>query len=134
MVSSFFYHIHAASLHGMVEDKLCCRFGDFVIFCDVILHITIGWGIGEVPSWRDLDLRGPLRVCFFTWKAIWQKILTVNQLMKRGWPLANRCIWCNPARLERSQGIISLFTVTKLICCVILGCLCLFFGGCSLSL
>ena len=31
------------------------------------------------------------RVSFFTWEATWGKVLTLDQVLKRGWSLANRC-------------------------------------------
>ena len=34
------------------------------------------------------------RVSFFGWEATWEKDLTLDQLQKRGWPLANRCYLC----------------------------------------
>ena len=34
------------------------------------------------------------RVSFFGWEATWEKALTLDQLQKRGWPLANRCYLC----------------------------------------
>ena len=34
------------------------------------------------------------RVSFFGWEATWGKALTLDQLQKRGWALANRCYLC----------------------------------------
>ena len=34
------------------------------------------------------------KVSFFGWEATWGKALTLDQLQKRGWPLANRCYLC----------------------------------------
>ena len=34
------------------------------------------------------------KVSFFRWEATWGKALTLDQLQKRGWPLANRCYLC----------------------------------------
>ena len=31
------------------------------------------------------------KVSFFGWEATWGKALTLDQLQKRGWPLANKC-------------------------------------------
>ena len=31
---------------------------------------------------------------FFAWEASWGKVLTLDQLKKRGWILANRCFLC----------------------------------------
>ena len=36
-------------------------------------------------------LYAPLRTRFFAWEAIGGKILIVDMLMKRGWPMVNRC-------------------------------------------
>ena len=34
------------------------------------------------------------KVSFFAWKATWGKALTLDQIQKRGWSLANRCYLC----------------------------------------
>ena len=34
------------------------------------------------------------RVAFFAWKASWAKILTLDQVKRRGFSLANRCFLC----------------------------------------
>ena len=36
----------------------------------------------------------PTKVGFFAWKASWGKVLTLDQLKKRGRALANRCFLC----------------------------------------
>ena len=36
----------------------------------------------------------PPKVSFFAWEAAWGKFLTLDQLQKRGWSLANRCSLC----------------------------------------
>ena len=36
----------------------------------------------------------PSKVSFFAWEASWGKVLTMDQLKKRGWALANRCFLC----------------------------------------
>ncbi|RVW52364.1 hypothetical protein CK203_072021 [Vitis vinifera] len=36
----------------------------------------------------------PTKVCFFAWEASWGKVLTLDQLEKRGQFLANRCFLC----------------------------------------
>ena len=37
------------------------------------------------------------KVGFFAWKVWWGKILTTDQLSKRGFPLASRCPFCSKA-------------------------------------
>ena len=34
------------------------------------------------------------KVSFFAWEASWGKTLTLDQIQKRGWALANRCYLC----------------------------------------
>ena len=34
------------------------------------------------------------KVSFFAWEATWVKVLTLDQVQKRGWALANRCYLC----------------------------------------
>ena len=36
----------------------------------------------------------PTKVGFFAWETSWGKVLTLDQLKKRGWTLANRCFIC----------------------------------------
>ena len=36
----------------------------------------------------------PPKVSFFAWEATWGKVLTLDQLQKRGWSLVNRCCLC----------------------------------------
>ncbi|RVX20512.1 Transposon TX1 uncharacterized 149 kDa protein [Vitis vinifera] len=36
----------------------------------------------------------PSKVSFFAWEASWGKVLTMDQLKKRGWAVANRCFIC----------------------------------------
>ena len=36
----------------------------------------------------------PTKVGFFAWEASWGKVLTVDQLKRRGWNLANICFLC----------------------------------------
>ena len=36
----------------------------------------------------------PTKVGFFAWEASWGKVLTQDQLKRRGWYLANRCFLC----------------------------------------
>ena len=41
--------------------------------------------------WRSWDL---VRVSFFAWEASWNRILTCDQLKRRGWNFPNRCYLC----------------------------------------
>ena len=41
--------------------------------------------------WRS---SAPSKMAFFTWEASWGKVLTLDQLQRRGHFLANRCFLC----------------------------------------
>lgn len=34
------------------------------------------------------------KISFFAWEASWGKVLTLNQIQKKGWALSNRCFLC----------------------------------------
>ena len=36
----------------------------------------------------------PPKIIFFAWEAAWDKVLTLNQLKRRGLTLANSCFFC----------------------------------------
>ena len=36
----------------------------------------------------------PTKVGFFAWEASWGKVLTLDQIERRGWPITNRCFLC----------------------------------------
>ena len=35
-----------------------------------------------------------MRVNFFVWEVSWNRILTIDQLKRRGWNMPNRCYLC----------------------------------------
>ena len=41
--------------------------------------------------WRSW---APMKVSFFAWEASWGRILTLDQLKRRGWTLPNKCYLC----------------------------------------
>ena len=55
-------------------------------------------------------------VLFFAWEASWGKVLTLDQLKKRGWTLANRCFLCY-AEEESIDHILIHCTNARVIVC-----------------
>ena len=51
-------------------------------------------GLSLFPSERIWRARMPPKVAFFVWEASWGKVLTQEQLQRRGFSLANRCFLC----------------------------------------
>ena len=41
------------------------------------------------------------KICFFSWEAIWRKILTLDQFESKGIPFANKCYFC----LEQEKSL-----------------------------
>ena len=56
----------------------------------------------------------PPRISFFAWEATWAKILTLDQLKKRGWRIPNRCYWCKEEK-ETSDHILIHCSKTRLL-------------------
>ncbi|RVW32848.1 hypothetical protein CK203_107201 [Vitis vinifera] len=50
--------------------------------------------IGRWKRWRAFCYTCVPKVSFFTWEASWGKVLTLDQVKKRGQALANRCYFC----------------------------------------
>ncbi|RVX02446.1 hypothetical protein CK203_031189 [Vitis vinifera] len=62
-----------------------------------LVHISAVFKGGEQPlisSKGGLGFVCPLRTRFFAWEAVWDKISTVDMLMRRGWSMVNRCNLC----------------------------------------
>ena len=56
----------------------------------------------------------PPIVGFFVWEAPWRKVLTLDQLKRRGWTLANRCFFCL-AEEESTNHILIHCTKTRVL-------------------
>lgn len=46
------------------------------------------------PKRMVWDQRVPTKICFSAWEAWWDKVMTLDQLRRRGIPLATRCPLC----------------------------------------
>ena len=47
--------------------------------------------VGPFPTSIVWNAKVPPKVSFFAWESTWGKVLTLDQLQRRGWSLANRC-------------------------------------------
>ena len=56
----------------------------------------------------------PSKVSFFTWEACWEKVLTLDQLQRKGWILVNRCALCK-VELETIDHILLHYVKTRLL-------------------
>ena len=54
------------------------------------------------------------KLCFFAWEATWGKILTLDQLQRRGFALANRCFLCQEVE-ETANHLLLPYAVTRVL-------------------
>ena len=84
---------------GVREDVIrWSRSSSGVFSISSFYQLLDGEGAAEVP-WRVIWFLGLLpKVSFFVWAAALNRILTIDNLMRRRWVLANRCCMCGMAR------------------------------------
>ncbi|RVW55465.1 hypothetical protein CK203_075201 [Vitis vinifera] len=69
-------------------------------------------GPEDTTVWLDSKNRNfsvPVRVSFFAWEATWAKILTLDQLRRKGWRIPNRSYMYK----EKKKWVIIFFIAQK---------------------
>ncbi|RVW99041.1 Transposon TX1 uncharacterized 149 kDa protein [Vitis vinifera] len=88
---------------ALMNSVLLCKwnwraFNDWEIeMVELLLHKIQTFqrgGSAMFPSESIWRVRVPPKVAFFAWEASWGKVLTLEQLQRRGFSLANRCFLC----------------------------------------
>jgi hypothetical protein len=91
----FYRCLYSSKLRGEEEDKLWwvpSRKGKFEV--KSFYRVLLPRGSSSFP-WKSIwRTKAPLRVAFFAWKAARSKILTLDNLRKRGMIIVNRCWLC----------------------------------------
>ena len=91
----FLSSVHRKKIRPWIEDKLLLKgssHGNFSVR-------TMYNGLDFSPD-IDFPFRSvwnsaiPSKISFFTWKASWEKVITLDQLKRRGRTLGNRCSFC----------------------------------------
>ncbi|RVW72345.1 putative mitochondrial protein [Vitis vinifera] len=94
-VETFFRRLHGHALRRGIEDVMYWRVSKKDIFTVKSFFSSLAPCIGrEFPSSLVWNPWVPKRVSFFAWEAIWGRILTMDQLKRRGWALPSRCYLC----------------------------------------
>ncbi|RVW46613.1 Transposon TX1 uncharacterized 149 kDa protein [Vitis vinifera] len=95
MMEQFILKIQAFKVQRENEDKMVWTASRSGVFSVKSLYFTLEPGgsamFPYVGIWRA---RVPPNVAFFAWEASCGKILTLDQLQRRGFSLANRCFLC----------------------------------------
>ena len=76
------------------EDKLFLKGSNSGIYSVKLMYEAMNRSASESMPFPALSVwnpLAPLKVGFFAWEASWGKVLTLDQIKKRGRPLANRC-------------------------------------------
>ena len=96
-VVNFMKMIHPWKVVANREDKLVLKGGSPSVYSVKLLYEILNRNEVETTPFPALSVWNnmvPLKVGFFAWEASWGKVLTLDQLKKRGRPLANRCYLC----------------------------------------
>jgi hypothetical protein len=94
-VSLFLELLYSATIHRLEEDKLCWKPSPDKGFQVKSYYKEIcSPGTGSFP-WKSIwKSKVPPRIAFFTWTAALGKILTAENLRRRGIVLVSRCCMC----------------------------------------
>ncbi|RVW53546.1 hypothetical protein CK203_092382 [Vitis vinifera] len=109
-VCRFFLGLHGKRVQQVVEDRVlwretkCGKFSVKSLYKSLVLGSPVSF-----PSSAIWKVYVQPRMSFFGWEAMWERPLTLDQLQKRGWPLANKCYLCQ--RHEESIDHILLLCV-----------------------
>ena len=97
-VVAFFSLLHSHTRRGEVVDKLVWNPNRSVSFDSRsfyhVLHVPIEICFPWKSIWR---VKAPPRVAFFIWSTAWGRILTCDNLKKRGFVLVGWCCMCKNA-------------------------------------
>ena len=96
-MENFLHTIQPWRVFSNREDRLILKGSNSGIYSVKLMYEALNRTAFEsrlfptISVWNPLV---PLKVGFFAWEASWGKVLTLDQLKKRGRPLANRCYLC----------------------------------------
>ena len=96
-VENFLHAIQPWRVISNREDKLILKgsnSGDYSVKLTYEVLNRLASSPMPFPALSIWNLLVPLNVGFFAWKASWGKVLTLDQLKRRGRPLANRFYLC----------------------------------------
>ena len=85
------------------EDRMVLKGGNSGFYSVKLLYEALNYTFAESRSFPALLVWNPLvplKASFLAWEASWEKVMTLDQLKKRGRPLANRCYLCEEEEEE----------------------------------
>ena len=95
LVKLFLHKIQAFWVQREEEDRVIWTTSNGGAFSVKSLYSILELeGSSMFPSESIWRVRVPPKIAFFAWEASWGKVLTLKQLQRRGFFLANRCFLC----------------------------------------
>ena len=95
VVEHFLHKIQAFRVQREEEDRVIWTTSNGGAFSVKSLYSILELeGSSMFPSESIWRVRVPPKIAFFAWEASWGKVLTLKQLQRRGFFLANRCFLC----------------------------------------
>jgi hypothetical protein len=95
MVVEFFQVLSSAAVPNLVPDGLKWKCNKEGVFDSRSFYAALNNRLGVVFPWKCVwQVKAPPRVAFFMWSAAWGKILTCDNLMRRGYTMAGWCCMC----------------------------------------
>jgi hypothetical protein len=94
-VTAFFSLIHSHTPRGEEADKLHWRLNRKGVFDSRSYYHALHAPVVVAFPWKIIwGVKSPRRVAFFMWTVAWGRILTCDNLRKRGFVLAGWCCMC----------------------------------------
>ena len=94
-VERFLYSIHMKIIRPRIEDKLLLKDSNHDNFSVMTLYSGLDLSPKiDFPFHSVWNYVIPSKISFFDWEASWGKVITMDQLKRRGKTLANKCCLC----------------------------------------
>ena len=94
-VESFLLLLHSHAPNSEEPDKLIWKLKRSGIFDISSYYLMLRDPTAFAFPWKSIwRVKAPRRVSFFVWTAAWGRILTCDNLMKRGYVMAGWCCMC----------------------------------------
>ena len=107
-VESLFRKLHSLAVRRDVEDTLSWRESGTGCFSVSSLYRSYRRASSDPFLWCIIWRSwAPVRVSFFAREASWNRVLTTDQLKRRGWNMPNRCFLCKEE--EETNDLLFLF-------------------------
>ena len=94
----FFSLLHSHTPRGVDGDKLCWKLHQSGNFDSRSFYHVLHTLVAVCFPWKSIwGVKAPQRVAFFMWTVAWGRILTYDNLRKRGHVLPSWCCMCKEA-------------------------------------